>query len=257
MDRNKLNATQVNTWVDGRMSALNSDETWQPNVHAGFARLRELGAAASWIGRRAILLAAATAVAIFLSIMAYPSPKVFAHRCLECSIAVWQSISPSAPAQANLKPENIRPENARNAAPDFVLKDADGKDLRLSEQKGKVVLVNFWATWCHGCQLEIPWYIEFQKKFANHGLVVIGISMDDDGWKSVRPWLDEKKVNYSIVIGNETLGNQFGLDSAMPLTALVDRNGKIADVHIGVVDKAATEKKIQTLLQENGKRSEN
>jgi cytochrome c biogenesis protein CcmG/thiol:disulfide interchange protein DsbE len=248
MDRNKSNAAQVSTWVDERMSALNFDENWQPDVHTGFARLKALKDATSWIGRRTILLAAATAAAICLSIMAYPSPRVFAHRCIaECTV-VWQSLSLSARAQAHLTPEN-----ARYTAPDFNLKDANDKNIGLSEQKGKVVLVNFWATWCHGCQLEIPWYIEFQKKYEKQGLVVIGISMDEDGWKSVRPWMSEKRVNYPIVIGNQGLGDRFGLDG-MPLTALVDREGKIADVHLGVVDKDATEQKIHALLQEESKR---
>jgi cytochrome c biogenesis protein CcmG/thiol:disulfide interchange protein DsbE len=77
--------------------------------------------------------------------------------------------------------------------------------------------------------------------------------MDDDGWKSVRPWMGEKRVNYPIVIGNQRLGDRFGFDG-MPLTALVDRDGRIADVHLGVVDKDATEKKIQSLLQDKGQR---
>jgi peroxiredoxin len=248
MDRNKLNSPQVNAWVDERISALNSGEDWQPNVHAGFARLRELRGTGNQIGRRTILLATATAAAICLSVLAYPSPKVFARRCIaECTV-MWQSLSLSARAQAHLTPEN-----ARYVAPDFILKDVNEKNIALADQKGKVVLVNFWATWCHGCQLEIPWFIEFQKKYEKQGLVVIGISMDDDGWKYVRPWLSEKRVNYPIVIGNQTLGDRFGLDG-MPLTALVDRDGKIADVHLGVVDKDATEKKIQTLLQEKGQR---
>ena len=117
-------------------------------------------------------------------------------------------------------------------------------------------LVNFWATWCEGCQVEIPWFVEFQKEYQARGLVVIGISMDDDGWKSVRPWLKEKNVNYPIVIGNERLGKQYGLDG-MPLTALVDREGRIADVHPGLVDKAATQQKIRALLQESFKDSAN
>jgi peroxiredoxin len=247
MDRNKLNSAQVNTWVDERMSALNRDENWQPNAHAGFARLMKLGVTASRVGRRTILLATATAVAICLSIMAYPSPKVFARRCItECTV-VWQSFSPLVPAQGNLKLKNIR-----EIAPDFMLRDENDKDVRLSNLKGKVVLVNFWATFCHGCQLEIPWYIEFQKKFEKQGLVVIGVSMDEDGWKSVRPWIDERRVNYSIVIGNQSLADQYGL-TGLPLTALIARDGTIADVQDGVViDRVATEKKIQTLLQEKG-----
>jgi peroxiredoxin len=181
--------------------------------------------------------------------MVLPSPKVFAHRCLECSVAVWQSLLPSAPAQADLKSPS-----ARSLAPDFNLKDANGKDVKLADLKGKVVLVNFWATWCEGCQVEIPWFVEFQKAYEGKGLVVVGISMDDDGWKSVRPWLKEKKVNYPIVIGNDGLANRYGLDG-MPLTALVDREGRIADVHPGLVDKAATQQKIKALLQESFKDS--
>jgi hypothetical protein len=86
--------------------------------------------------------------------------------------------------------------------------------------------------------------------------VIVGISMDDDGWKSVKPWLKEKKVNYHIVIGNDGLANQYGLDG-MPLTALVDREGRIADVHPGLVDKASTQQKIRTLLQESFKNATN
>jgi cytochrome c biogenesis protein CcmG/thiol:disulfide interchange protein DsbE len=145
-------------------------------------------------------------------------------------------------------PKTTNSSTGRNPAPDFNLKDATGKDVTLADLKGKVVLVNFWATWCEGCQVEIPWFVEFQKEYAGRGLVVVGISMDDDGWKSVKPWIEKKKVNYPIVIGTEGLGKQYGLLS-MPLTALVDREGKIADVHQGIVDKMATEQKIRDLLQ--------
>jgi cytochrome c biogenesis protein CcmG/thiol:disulfide interchange protein DsbE len=251
MDRNKLNSAQVNTWVDDRLATLNAGGNWQPNVNAGFARLQELKSTARWFGKRALIFATATAIVLVIGVMAYPSPKVFAHRCLECSVAVWHTIAPSAWVQANLTPEN-----SRSAAPEFTLKDVNEADVRLSDQKGKVILVNFWATWCHGCQTEIPWYIDFQKKFGNQGFVVIGISLDDDGWKSVKPWLKEKKVNYPIVIGNDGLGKQYGLDG-MPLTALVDREGRIADVHSGVVNRAATEQKIQALLKESAKTAGN
>src|SRR5438270_2690708 len=85
----------------------------------------------------------------------------------------------------------------RKTAPDFTLSDATGASIRLSDYKGKVVLLDFWATWCHGCNIEIPWYMEFQQKYKDKGLSVIGVAMDDDGWKSVRPFSDEKKINYS------------------------------------------------------------
>jgi peroxiredoxin len=248
MDTNS--SSRSDGWVDERMATLDPGAEWEPDATAGLLRLRELRGRRSWISRRWLLAATGT-LGICICLMALPSPKVLAHRCLECSVAVWQSLLPSAPAQSDLKPPS-----RRSLAPDFSLKDASGKDVKLAELKGKVVLVNFWATWCEGCQVEIPWFVEFQKEYASRGLVVVGISMDDDGWKSVKPWLKEKKVNYPIVIGNEGLGKQYGLDG-MPLTALVDREGRIADVHAGIVEKAATQEKIRALLQENFKNSTN
>ena len=139
--------------------------------------------------------------------------------------------------------------DSRKAAPDFTLTDANGSAFKLSQFKGDVVLVDFWATWCHGCKTEIPWYVEFQGKYKNQGLSVIGISMDDDGWKSVRPFLREHNVNYLIGIGTEALGKQYDVVS-MPVTLLIDRQGRIAESHSGMVDKAAFEQDIQELLRE-------
>jgi peroxiredoxin len=250
MAMDKPYSAQMDTWVEGRLAALNVGGDWQPNMNAGLARLRKLQMNKKTISNRWVSLATAVAAVCFC-LIALPSPKVLAHRCLECTIAAWQSLSPPAPIRANLKPEI-----ERILAPDFALKDANDKDVKLSDLSGKVALVNFWATWCEGCQIEIPWFVEFENKFENRGLVVVGISMDDDGWKSVKPWLKEKKVNYSIVIGNEALGRQYGL-KAMPLTALVDRNGRIADVHSGLVNRAATELKIRALLQEKAANAAN
>ena len=241
-----INSSRSDGWLDEELAALDPGVEWEPDVTAGLLRLRELKVRGSWISGR-WLLAATGALGVCICLMALPSPKVLAHRCLECSVAVWQSLLPSVPAQSGLKPPS-----GRSLAPDFNLADASGKDVKLADLKGKLVLVNFWATWCEGCQVEIPWFVEFQKKYASQGLVVVGISMDDDGWKSVKPWIKEKKVNYSIVIGNEGLGKQYGLDG-MPLTALVDREGRIADVHHGIVEKTATQQKIRDLLQEGFK----
>jgi peroxiredoxin len=233
--------------VDERLAALDRGK-WEPDVTVGLLR-RELRQG-SWIGGT-WLLAATSALGVCICLMVLPSPKVLAHRCVECSIAVWQSLLPSEPAQSGVKPPS-----GRSLAPDFNLKDASGKDVKLSDLKGKVVLVNFWATWCEGCQVEIPWFVEFQKEYVSRGLVVVGISLDDDGWKSVKPWIKEKKVNYPIVIGNEGLGKQYGL-VGMPLTALVDREGRIADVHQGIVQKTATQEKIRDLLNESFKNATN
>jgi peroxiredoxin len=144
----------------------------------------------------------------------------------------------------------------RKAAPDFTLDGSNGAPVRLSDYRGKVVLLNFWATWCHGCQLEIPWFVEFQDKYKDGGLAIIGVSMDSDGWKSVKPYLEEKKLNYPVVIGNEGLGKRYGL-TGMPMTLLIGRDGKIADSYSGVVAKGACESEIRNLLHDSAKNPAN
>jgi len=156
---------------------------------------------------------------------------------------VFLSTSAVAPAE-------IKPVPARRAAPGFSLKNQNDRTVSLDQFRGKVILVNFWATWCHGCKQEIPWYMEFAKKYQASGLVVIGISIDDDGWKSVKPFIEENKVNYPVVIGTEQLGNQYGGLGSMPVSVLVDRAGRIADSHSGVVDKGAWEQGMRQLLNE-------
>lgn len=119
------------------------------------------------------------------------------------------------------------------------------------------MLLDFWATWCTGCKKEIPWYMEFQDKYKTEGLSAIGVSLDDDGWKSVKPFLEEHRINYPIVVGNwDTMGKSFGF-SSMPATLLIDRDGKIAEMHVGMVDKGTFEADIQSLLKESGMRAAN
>src|SRR5713101_1732472 len=142
---------------------------------------------------------------------------------------------------------NLVEVNSRKAAPDFTLADSKGATIKLSNYRGRVVLLDFWATWCEGCKVEIPWYMEFQKKYNESGLSVVGVSMDEDGWKSVKPFLEEKKVNYPVVIGDWDLAKSFGI-TALPLTLLIDRNGSIADLRVGMVDKVAFDREIQVLL---------
>jgi peroxiredoxin len=150
-------------------------------------------------------------------------------------------------------PAAITAADSRKAAPDFTLTDSKGAPVKLSGYKGRVVLLDFWATWCGGCKVEIPWYMEFQDKYKDRGLTVIGVSMDEDGWKSVQPFLEEHKLNYPVVIGSQDVAKLYGGVSSMPMTLLIDRDGKIADSHVGMVDKAAFEGEIRTLLQDGAK----
>jgi len=143
--------------------------------------------------------------------------------------------------------------SSRKTAPDFTLQDSSGTPIKLSGYRGTIVVLDFWATWCHGCMTEIPWYIEFQKEYGDRGLVVLGVSMDEEGWKSVKPFIAEHKVNYPIVIGNENLAKQYDVEQ-MPVTLLIDKQGKIAESHSGVVDKHAFETDIRTLLGDSARK---
>ena len=128
----------------------------------------------------------------------------------------------------------VKGDNQRKAAPDFTLKDADGKTVRLSDYKGKVVLLDFWATWCGPCKIEIPWFMEFEQQFKDKGFAVVGVSMDEDGWSAVKPYLARMNVNYRIVLGNDKVGDQYGGVDSLPTTFLIDRQGRIAATHVGL-----------------------
>lgn len=149
-------------------------------------------------------------------------------------------------------PAAAAPDESRKAAPEFALTDSKGASLKLSDYKGKVVLLDFWATWCYGCGLEIPWFVDYQKKYKDSGLAVVGVSMDDDGWSVVKPFIEAKEINYAVVLGNQDMAKLYKVQS-MPVTFLIDREGKIAASYFGMVDRAGCEAKIQSLLKDEAK----
>lgn len=136
----------------------------------------------------------------------------------------------------------------RQIAPDFKLKDADGKVVQLSDYRGKVVLLNFWATWCGPCKMEIPWFIDFERAKKDKGFEVLGVSMDEDGWNAVRPYVAEMHVNYRVVIGDDRTADSYGGLEALPTTFVLDRQGRVASTHIGVPTKKELENVIDELL---------
>jgi peroxiredoxin len=153
------------------------------------------------------------------------------------------------PAPFKGVPDTLIPADQRKPAPDFTLNDTQGQSVRLSGYKGKVVLLDFWATWCGACQFEVPWYSEFSKKYGDKGLAVVGVSMDKDGLTAVKPYMEQKKMDYTVVLGSDDLVLPFGLKT-IPVTWLIDRDGKVAVAHVGMVDKDSFEGNIQKLLQE-------
>ena len=136
----------------------------------------------------------------------------------------------------------------RKAAANFTLQDSKGAKVQLADFKGKVVLLNFWATWCGPCKLEIPWFEDFQTTLKGRGFTVLGVSMDDDGWKVVKPYIASAKMNYPVVLGNDKMADSYGGVDAMPTTLLIDRNGKIAAIHTGLIGKDDYRKELSELL---------
>jgi len=152
--------------------------------------------------------------------------------------------------QQQAAPETkVKPDSARNAAPEFALKDADGKTVTLAEYKGKVVLLNFWATWCGPCKIEIPWFADFEQKYKDRGFAVLGVAMDEEGWEVIKPYLAQSKVNYRVILGNDTVAGLYGGVESLPTTFVLDRNGKIASTHVGLVSKSDYENEIMQLLE--------
>jgi peroxiredoxin len=133
-------------------------------------------------------------------------------------------------------------------APNFSLKTADGKTIELKKLQGKVVVVNFWATWCGPCKAEIPGFLEVYQQNKSKGLEIVGISLDQSGWDVVKPFVEKAKITYPVVVGDAKLADAYGGINAIPTTFVVDKKGNIVKQHVGYLDKKAFEKIVKDLL---------
>ena len=141
-----------------------------------------------------------------------------------------------------------RPAADGKTAPDFSMTDAAGDLVKLSDYRGKVVLLNFWTTWCGPCKVETPWFVEFERTYKDRGFAALGVSMDEDGWKTVKPFLTQEAVNYTVVIGSDNLAKLYGGVDSLPTTYLLNRAGKIAFIHYGLARKSEYEAELLKLM---------
>jgi peroxiredoxin len=155
----------------------------------------------------------------------------------------------------------IQPVRDRKPAPAFGLEDAAGRKVRLSDYRGKVVLLDFWATECGGCVREMPAFMDLARAFRNKGLATVGVSVDilyenlknaQEGWSRVKPFIKTHKVNYPILMGDDQATKDYDIQ-ALPLTYLIDRRGRVVAIYGGMVDKDNLEANIQTVLKEPNK----
>lgn len=133
-------------------------------------------------------------------------------------------------------------------APAWILKDVDGKTVKSSDFAGKVVILDFWATWCPPCKAEIPGFIELKKKYGNKGLVVVGVSLDEQGSEAVKPFMKQMGMNYTVLLGDEKVVRDFGGFDGIPTTFIIDRKGNVVGGHTGYGSKEDFEKEITPLL---------
>jgi thiol-disulfide isomerase/thioredoxin len=162
-----------------------------------------------------------------------------------------EETAPAGDARANEDAAPLScPADAKQANLDFTLKDVDHRDVSLASYKGKVILLDFWATWCAPCKVEIPHFIEFQEKYGKDGLQIIGISMDDTIAEIV-PYAKEMKMNYPVLHVGESqagLDDAFGPIVGIPVSVMISRDGKICAIHSGLTGRDVFEREINSLL---------
>ncbi len=180
---------------------------------------------------RWVIALAAIAVLVYTLVPSLPSPSEFVDTG---AAAASSSVCGSDAKKANL---------------DFTVNDMQGRSVALSSFKGKVILLDFWATWCPPCKAEIPNFVELQDQYGERGLQVVGVSVDDPADK-LPPFAEEFRMNYPVLVGlgRDDLQDAYGPMWGIPTTFLISRDGKICRKHSGLVGKDRYEKDIKALL---------
>ena len=264
-------------WVDARMTALDPDRTDEPETEGALAQLHVRATATRYRPVHAWLMAAGAAALLIAVLVTVggrprngsgdladfreherPSGSLAGDGTLAPPAYEWPSrpsdqevgsgvaLSARGPASA----PRLVPVAQRAEAPAFTLPAMEDGSVTLADYAGRVLLLNFWATWCRPCRVEMPWFVEFQDAFAERGLAVLGVSVDDN-WDVVRTFLDQNPFDYRIALAEtaERLA-PFGPITVLPTTWLIDRQGRLAAAHVGLVDRTVIESDIQRLLAE-------
>ena len=154
-----------------------------------------------------------------------------------------------AAAMIAFSPASVLPQAGK--APEFELKDLNGRIVRLSDYKGKVVLINFWATWCPPCRAEMPDLVRLQREHRKRGLQIIGITYEPESKTRVSRFARSLKVNYPIILGSPQIKARFSSEETLPLTVVINRDGKVSDIIVGILLHEEFDEKIKPLLMKN------
>ena len=161
---------------------------------------------------------------------------------------VYSRRSGAVPGAPGAKLSALPAEPRGMAAPEFTLANLQGKPVKLSDFRGKAVLLNFWSIYCQPCKIEMPWFEELQKQYGAQGLVVVGVAMDDDGPQAVAKFAKEVGVDYTLLMGKEGVADAYGGVQFLPTTFYLDRDGKIVDRVFGLVSHSEIESNIKKAL---------
>jgi len=238
----KNNDTNLNRWVDDRLGTLRPETQWQPDPTQRFAQLRaqlHRGKA----GRKRSLYVAAGIAGCVLLLLAFPATRTLADRYVSACVRLWAHFAASGSSLTYTE------QHDRKVAPDFVLKDHSGAQVRLSDFRGKVVLLSFWDTKCAACNVEIPWFIEFQQMYRHRDFVVLSVALDKDGWTSVKPYIEEKQINHPVMAGTDEVARLYS--DSIPTALIIDRSGRIAVTHVGLCAKREYETAIEATINEH------
>jgi thiol-disulfide isomerase/thioredoxin len=151
-------------------------------------------------------------------------------------------------ARNNRANEAVHGQLMGSTAPDFTLDSVDGKSVKLSSLRGKAVLLNFWATYCGPCKIEMPWFVEMQKEYGPQGFQIIGVAMDDASKEDIAQFAKDMGVNYPILLGKEAVGLSYGGVNVLPTTFFLDRNGKVIAREFGLQSRSIFEDHIKEAL---------
>ena len=202
--------------------------------------------------RRVVLIL--SLVVVFTGVLMVVKGHSHANNVVDLSVAqpsgVQQAANPdSAKKDADAPPPEFPEPQKGSVAPDFSLKSlSDGKEVRLSSLRGKAVLVNFWATWCEPCKIEMPSLVDLQKKYGPQGLQIVGVAMDDADDKEISTFAHKMGVNYLVLRGTEKVGDLYGGIDRLPITYYLDRSGKVVDETVGMAGEATFEDAIKTRI---------
>ena len=186
-----------------------------------------------------VIALAALTITTQMPWLTQPHPEMVPQEAPIVGASASNNAEPTLSCQADAKPANL----------DFTMKDVDGKDVSLQSYKGKVILLDFWATWCGPCKVEIPHFIEFQQKYGPKGLQVVGISVDDPVDK-LAPYVKEMGMNYPVLqgLGHDAVQDAYGPILGIPVSVMISRDGKICATHTGLTSKDVFATEIESLL---------